>query len=49
MMHRGREKFPAKLSRSTKRSRGRTRATATPVAIRGDVPVSPTAEDRAPC
>src|SRR5215470_20376352 len=40
------EKFPAKLSRSTKRSRGRTRTASTPVAIRGGVPISPRVEDR---
>src|SRR5215470_7109940 len=40
------EKFPAKLSRSTKRSRGRTRTASTPVAIRSGVPISPIVEDR---
>lgn len=40
------EKFPAKLARATKRSRGRTSVAQTPVAIRGNVPISPTVEDR---
>jgi hypothetical protein len=39
------EKFPAKLPRATKRSRGRTAVTSTPVTIRG-VPISPKVEDR---
>jgi hypothetical protein len=40
------EKFPAKLPRSTKHSRGRTSAGSTPVAIRGALPISPMLADR---
>jgi hypothetical protein len=40
------EKFPTKLSRTTKRSRGRTSASSTPVTIRGGVAISPRALDR---
>jgi ribosome-associated translation inhibitor RaiA len=40
------EKFPEKLPRATKRSRGRTPVASTPVAIRGGIAISPTVEDR---
>ncbi len=40
------EKFSAKVPRATKRSRGRTPAASTPVAIRGSVAISPMVEDR---
>lgn len=40
------EKFPTKLPRATKRSRGRTSAASTPVTIRGGVRLSPMVEDR---
>jgi hypothetical protein len=40
------EKFPPKLSRTTKRNRGRTHVASTPVAIRGGVPISAKVEDR---
>jgi ribosome-associated translation inhibitor RaiA len=40
------ERFPRKLPRSTKRSRGRTRVESTPVAIRGHLAISPTVVDR---
>jgi hypothetical protein len=40
------EKFPAKLSRTTKRSRGRTPIESTPVVIRSSIPIETKIEDR---
>jgi hypothetical protein len=40
------EKFPTKLARATKRSRGRTMVESTPVTIRGSLLISPMVEDR---
>jgi hypothetical protein len=40
------EKFPGKLTRSTKRSRGRTAIESTPIAIRSSVPIEPALEAR---
>jgi hypothetical protein len=39
-------KFPAKVPRSTKKTRGRTSVESTPISIRGDGPVLPEARDR---
>ena len=40
------EKFPARLTRSTKQGRGRTPLEQTPIAIRSSVPITPTVENR---
>ena len=40
------EKFPARLTRSTKQDRGRTPLEQTPIAIRSSVPIKPTVEAR---